>query len=126
MLPTSTYGYRDPVPNQPKYPGRHLRMDAPRWEGFGIHSTESAGDRTKEQIKILDWLLWAPDAQPPERVPPAVLIAGLRAAAVETDQAAESEPHPKKRKALREKAEAQREMATALVERAHALGLPVE
>ncbi|MER6942465.1 hypothetical protein ABT294_00455 [Nonomuraea sp. NPDC000554] len=112
------------MPNQPKYPGRHVRMDAPRWEGFGIHSAESAGDRTKELIKVLDYLLWVPGAQLPERVPPAVLISGLHAAAVETEKAADAEASAKRRESLREKAEAQREMARLLQERARALGLP--
>lgn len=124
MLPTSTYGYRDLVPNQPKYPGRHLRMDAPRWEGFGIVSAERTGDRTKEFAQFLDWHLYAPDAQPPERIPPAVLIAGLRAASSETNEAAAAETDQKKRESLEEKAKAQREMADLLVERAHELGMP--
>lgn len=124
MLVTDTYGYRDPVPNQPKYPGRHLRIDGARWEGFGIHSVKRAGDRTKELVGILDWLLWEPDAKPPERVPPSVLIPELRAAAVETERQAEEEARPEKRASLREKAEAQRAMADLLAARARILGLP--
>ncbi|MDH2424708.1 hypothetical protein [Sphaerisporangium sp. TRM90804] len=112
------------MPNQPKYPGRHLRMDGPRWEGFGILSNQNTGDRTKELVKILDWLLYAPGSEPPERVPPVKLIAGLRSAAVETDRSAEEEGDPKRRKALQEKAAAQREMADELTKRAHQLGMP--
>ncbi|WP_144070243.1 hypothetical protein [Nonomuraea indica] len=108
------------MPNQPKYPGRHLRMDAPRWEGFGIHSAAHAGDRTKELVQIIDWLLYAPDAKAPERIPPSELIAGLRAAAAETDREAEQEPSDKKRKALCEKAQAQRDMANLVAERTRA------
>lgn len=126
MLTVRTPDYGDPVPNKPKYPGRHLRMDGPRWEGFGIHSNETAGDRTKELVEIVDYLLYAPGAQPPRRVPPGLLISGLRAAAIEIDLEADNEPDEKKRESLREKAKAQREMAKVLVTRARELGLPTQ
>ncbi|MGI5155855.1 hypothetical protein [Microbispora sp. CA-102843] len=111
------------MPNQPKYPGRHLRMDPQRWEAFGIHSAARAGDRTKELIQILDWLLYAPDAQPPERVPPAVLIAHMREAAAAAEEEAPTAPDERRRAALVEKAAALREMAEVVRERAAAAGL---
>lgn len=123
MLASRARDYGDPVPNQPKYPGRHLRMDQPRWEGFGIHSALRGSDRTKELVKIIDWLLYAPDAQPPERVPPAVLAASMRHAAAEAEEEAATAPDERRRAALAEKAAALRSMADLVRERAAAAGL---
>ncbi|MEV7804961.1 hypothetical protein AB0O28_18630 [Microbispora sp. NPDC088329] len=123
MLASSARDYGDPVPNQPKYPGRHLRMDPQRWEAFGTHAALRAGDRTKELIQIIDWLLYAPDAQPPERVPPAELIASMREAADEAREEALHTPDDRRRESLKEKAAALQAMATLVRERAKAAGL---
>jgi hypothetical protein len=92
-------------------------MDPARWEGFGILSAEGAGDRTKELVRILDWLLYAPDSEPPARVPADVLIRRMREAADEVAESAARETDDKKRQTLEERVKALREMADIVAAR---------
>ncbi|GAA4101026.1 hypothetical protein GCM10022248_86530 [Nonomuraea soli] len=75
--------YRDLVPNKPR-PGSRvggIRVDRPEWEAFKIAADLLGSDRSKILTSWIDWALYRPGADAPQRPPLAALAATVRAAA---------------------------------------------